>query len=127
MSDSAQPTPVRLTWEVVSSAGLEETWQGFANTDRFNRAAGLGFHFKELPRPDGTVDRTGTFRSWGMNLSFEDVPFQYRAPEWFRKVRRFQNGPAAELVTLLRLKQEPGGTLVRYSVEVTPAVRCSGR
>ena len=82
--------------------------------------ANLGFQFIEDPRPDGTIHRTGKARRLGMMLTWDDLPFQYQAPEWFRKVRRFHNGPAAEMVNLVRLRPERGGTAIRYSFEVYP-------
>lgn len=112
--------PVRRVWELKTKAGLEETWDILADTDRFNRVANLGFSFKEIPQSDGTTLRLGEMKRLGMRLRWKDLPFQYRTPEWFRKERVFESGPLAALVTTLRLRPDKDGTAIRYTVEGYP-------
>lgn len=112
--------PVRLTWEQKTPATMDEAWEVLADTDQFNRVAKLGFQFKELPQADGTTLRQGEMKRLGMRHRWKDLPFQYRAPEWFRKERQFETGPLALMVIQLRLKPDKEGTAFRYTVELFP-------
>ena len=113
--------PVRISWELHSSADLLTTWNVFSDTDRFNRVAELGFTFEEAPDESGEVARVGHMRKLGMALSWDELPFQYSVPTWFRTRRMFHGGPAAEFTASLRLKAAAqGGTDILYAVEVVP-------
>ncbi len=114
------PEPVRIQFDRTTPAPVEEVWAILADTDRFNRAVDFGFRFTEESRTDGRVARTGTFRLLGMKISWKELPFQYRKPQWFRSRRLFHNGPGAELLCTVRFRPSGEGTAVRYTVEVTP-------
>ena len=89
--------PIRLSWELRSSAPLEAVWEALSDTDRFNAAAGLGFQFEERPREGLLTARIGRASRLGglMTLEWEELPFQYKAPAFYRVVRRFSTGPAS--------------------------------
>jgi len=117
----SQKEPVRISWEFTTNASVEQTWSVFSDTDRFNRSVGLGFRFDESPTKDGTVRRVGRARFLGLNLSWDELPFQFRENQWYRTRRIFHSGPAAEYTVIMRLRpQEKGGTSIRYTVEVIP-------
>lgn len=111
------PTPVRIAWRLETPRDIEATWEAFADTDRFNLVAQLGLRFAEEARPDGTTQRTGFVRTLGMNISWDEEPFAYRRPHWFRSVRRFHGGPAESITTELSLQpREGGGTQIDYAI-----------
>ncbi len=112
--------PVRLHWDLHTLADQATTWRVLSNTDRFNRACGLGFQFREEPRPDGTVHRTGTARKFGLRLDWEELPFEVLAPDRFVSTRVFPSGPLARLQTTCRLEEVADGTRVAYTVELFP-------
>lgn len=112
--------PVRIQWELHTRADLDTTWLHLSDTDRFNRVAELGFTFTEAPDDSGEVVRVGHMNKLGLSLSWDELPFVYRAPHWFRTRRIFHNGPAAEFTASLRLKSTDTGTSILYSVEVVP-------
>lgn len=114
--------PINKVWELRSPANIEDTWAVFSDTDRFNRVAELGFRFEQLQLSDGSVRRTGKGVFFaGITAEWEELPWSWKAPEWYRSTRRFLGGPAEEMTVQLRLRPEPdGGTAVRYSVSVTP-------
>jgi hypothetical protein len=114
--------PVNKVWELRSPANIQDTWAVFSDTDRFNRVAELGFKFEQLQLSDGSVRRTGKGVFFaGITAEWEELPWSWKAPEWYRSTRRFLGGPAEEMTVQLRLRPEPDGTTaVRYSVSVTP-------
>lgn len=115
------PTPVRLSWELHTRADLLRTWSLFSDTDRFNRVAGLGFTFTEPPPGSTHIRRIGRMKRLGLELTWDELPFEYEAPNWFRTRRVFHGGPAASFTATLRLRPNAqGGTDVRYQVEVEP-------
>lgn len=123
MSTSLIPAvePVRLSWELFSPAPLAEVWEVLSDTDHFNEVAGTKFRYEDTPQADGTSRRVGrTLRFGFVPLVWDELPWQYRAPEWFKVVRRYQGGPASEVHVLLRLRAVEHGTAVRYTVEVYP-------
>lgn len=111
--------PVNLSWEMTLPVkSRAAAWRVFADTDRFNRAAGLGFSFEEAVGPDGRVHRVGAVRRMGLTLKWIDDPFQLVAPEWFRSVRRFLNGPLKRLTTTVHLRRVDAGVRLTYEVEL---------
>ncbi len=117
----ADQKPVRLHWELETPAGRQTTWELFSDTDRFNHAADLGYSYVDTPQPDGTLKRIGSITRLGITVTWDEQPFHYAKPDWFRSVRKFHGGPGEKLVTTCRFRDLPnGGTGVRYTVEVTP-------
>ena len=72
--------PVRLSWNLKTRASLQQTWEAFSDTDQFARVAGQGFDFTEEAQADGSVKRTGRMKRMGMSFTWDELPFQYRAP-----------------------------------------------
>lgn len=112
--------PVTLSWDLDTPAPVERAWALLTDTDQFNRIAGLGFRFEDTPQADGTVRRKGTARFLGTEMSWDEDPFHYRVPEWWRCTRHFRGTPASELVTSMRMHRHGSGTHVRYTIAVTP-------
>ncbi|MFZ5475231.1 MAG: protein kinase domain-containing protein [Myxococcota bacterium] len=108
--------PVRLKWELASPSGMRELWGILSDTDRFNRAAGFDYRFDEAPgaRP---VGRTS---SLGLELTWDEMPWEYEAPRWFRARRRFRGGPVEDVEVELTLSPGEPGTRVRYEVRLFP-------
>jgi len=113
-------TPVRLSWTLQSPASREDTWALVADTDRFNRAAGLAYSYAHITGPDGVRRTIGSLTRQGVRLRWEERPFRFQAPAWWRSERIFEGGPAARLVTTARLKPTGDTCELRYAVEVTP-------
>ena len=80
---------VRLAWTLHTRADLQSTWDLLSDTDRFNRVAGLGLRFEVQPTEDGGIRRMGWSQRIGMRLEWDEMPFQYEAPNWFITERRF--------------------------------------
>jgi hypothetical protein len=117
----AEVKPVGLSWELETPASRETTWELFSDTDRFNRAANLGYSYEDLPQSDGTLIRRGSITRLGITVTWDEKPFQFARLDWFRSIRDFHAGPGAKLVTTARFRDLPkGGTRIRYTVQVTP-------
>ncbi len=100
---------------------MAETWKVFSDTDRFNRAAGLGFEFDEVPLADGGVERVGLLRKFGLNIRWVETAFDFESPHWFENERNFLDGPALRLITTLLVEPHAdGGCRVSYTVQITP-------
>ena len=112
--------PVRLHWTFTIPTRVEEAWRACSDTDRFNRAAGLGFTFEEKAQPDGTVLRFGSIQKFGMRITWEELPFEFSAPHYFISRRRFLSGPIAFVETTCRLTDDDEGARLDYSVALTP-------
>ncbi len=113
-------SPVRASWELSTPASPAETWALFSDTERYNRAAGFDFRFEETPEPDGGTRRRGSARFLGMDVRWEELPFQYRTGQWYRWERRFLGSPGERLVGTLRLKPQGEGTAILYTLEAWP-------
>ena len=116
MADST----IRTRWDLKTRADLYTTWAAFSDTDQFARVNESGFSFKEEVQSDGAILRTGAMKQMGLKFTWDELPFQYRAPTWWKNTRVFHQGPAARVTTTLHLHAEDDGTAVRYTVDVTP-------
>lgn len=114
--------PIHLAWELtLNTRSMRAAWAVFADTDRFNRAAGLGFSFSEEMDDQGRIVRIGQVKRLGMLLQWVDEPFEFVRPEWFRSVRRFRNGPLAKLTTTVHLRRSTKGIHLTYEVDLESA------
>jgi len=110
-------SPIRVHWTYTVPTRIENTWRACSDTDRFNRAAGLGFEFEEEPQDDGTVLRYGSINKFGLKIRWEEMPFEFEAPNYFISRRRFLSGPISGVRTTCRLKETEKGTIIDYLVE----------
>ncbi len=88
------PAPAALVWALV------------ADTNRFDRAAGLvagNYRFRDLP--DGTRERVATAKQTGFNIEWIEPAYDWLEGRFVRGARTFVQGPA-----------KAGG----FSVELTP-------
>jgi len=100
---------VERTWEWHFNAPPEALWPLFADTARFNEAAGLWrYDVTDTPLPDGTVKRTGRVHLFGMTLTWEEGVPQWIAGRCFSHQRIFSSGPLRRLVTYIDIDPEAG-------------------
>ena len=113
------PPPVVLTWKLQTRADIIKTWRLLSDTDRFNRVAGVNLRFTETVE-DGQVKRVGYTDKLGMRLHWDEQPFVYEEPRYFKIERRFQDGPAEVMRVELRLSPCDSGTEISYEVQIVP-------
>ncbi|HWW74554.1 MAG TPA: DUF5939 domain-containing protein, partial [Pyrinomonadaceae bacterium] len=109
-------------WEFDLRASPQALWPFVADTNRFNRDAGV---------PDVTqmkadaATRKGARRlrlsKLGVRVEWDEEPFEWIRPFRFGVVRRYRSGPVAEMRVNARLDaREGGGTHLVYEVTARP-------
>jgi class 3 adenylate cyclase len=106
-------------WEWRLEADPEALWPLAADTDRFNRDAGVP-----------ALDDRGAGRNarrrlrlsrFGIAVEWEEEPFEWVRPHRFSVVRRYLRGPVAEMRVSAELRpRDEGGTLLVYDVSARP-------
>lgn len=99
----------------------EAVWAVLSRTDWLNRALGLPpviYQFE--PRPEGGATVRAQTRLAGFALRWEERPFEWIEPEFYRVRRLFEGGPYTQAVMGLELAAVNGGTSVILYSEVTP-------
>ncbi len=109
-------------WEWKLRADPEGLWPLVADTNRFDRDAGMP---AVEPRDNGPRLGNGRRRLglWqlGVPLEWEEYPFEWVRPSHFGIVRRYSRGPILELRAVADLTAQPGGgTRLVYQVWVQP-------
>jgi class 3 adenylate cyclase len=106
-------------WEWRLDASPEALWPLVADTDRFNRDAGVPA--LEDAGAERNARRRLRFRRLGITVEWEEEPFEWVRPHRFSVVRRYQRGPVAEMRVSVELRPgEEGGTLLVYDVRARP-------
>ncbi len=111
-------TGFHYCWEWRFRSSPERLWPLVADTNRFNRDAGV----PELEL--GEVRRGGRrllrLRKLGIPIEWEEEPFEWIEPHRFSVVRRYSKGPVAEMRVAVELIGESAGTFLRYEVWANP-------
>ena len=109
-------------WEWQLRADPEALWPLVADTNRFDRDAGM-----QAVEPRGDGPRLGNGRRrlalWqlGVPLEWEEYPFEWIRPSHFGIVRRYTRGPIVKMRAVVDLAAQPGGgTRLVYEVWVQP-------
>lgn len=114
--------PIRFDFRFETRASVARTFKVLSDTDAFNRLAKTGMTFTTEIGADGVAHAIGTVGKLGMTIRWEELPFGFRSPSWFRVRRVFQSGPIKQLVARARVAPTPSGnTEIGYQLEVIPA------
>jgi class 3 adenylate cyclase len=111
---------VERIWKWHFDASPEALWPLLADTGRLNEAVGLSpYTLNETPRPDGTVERVGTSRRFGMTLTWEEG-----VPEWvwnrrYRHTRRFDSRIVRAVTADIQFRPVDAGTDVEFHVAIS--------
>jgi len=111
---------VERIWKWRFAASPEALWPLLADTSRLNEASGLSrYTLTETPLPDGTIERVGAARRFGMTVTWDEG-----VPEWvwgrfYRHTRRFRNGPIRAATAEIEFHPESdSGTAVSFRVAI---------
>ncbi|HYO63872.1 MAG TPA: DUF5939 domain-containing protein [Pyrinomonadaceae bacterium] len=118
-------------WEFDLDSDPQALWPFVADTNRFNRDAGLpaldagGVTFDDATSNEGDDDKAARrrlrFSKFGVNVTWDEEPFEWEQPRRFGVVRRYLSGPLAEMRVRAELHpREPGGTRLVYEVSARP-------
>ena len=124
---------VEREWEWHFAASPEALWPLVADTARIGEVNGFPrYTVTDTPRPDGSVERIGSARRFGLTLTWEEGMPEWVAGRSYRHERWFRSRLFRRLASRILLDPEPGGTRLRYrsTFEVcwplALALRCGG-
>jgi class 3 adenylate cyclase len=107
----------RWEWKLRSSPAA--LWPVVADTNRFNRDAGVGA--LEERGVGANARRRLRLSVLGIGVEWEEEPFEWVEPHRFSVVRRYLGGPLATMRVAVELEPgERGGTHLHYDVWATP-------
>ncbi|MHB8521052.1 MAG: DUF5939 domain-containing protein [Limisphaerales bacterium] len=99
-----------------------EVWPILSKTDWINRALGLPpVSYDIQPLPEGGSSVTAKARLFGMELRWQELPFEWLENEFYRVRRVFEAGPLAEADLGVEFRpQGERGTRLRVCSALTP-------
>jgi class 3 adenylate cyclase len=108
-------------WEWRLRSSPEQMWTFVADTNRFNRETGL----PSIRRADDAVRENARqnlrFSRLGLEVEWEEEPFEWVRPYRFGVHRRYSAGPVASTRVLVELESLPsGGTRLLYHTWIRP-------
>ncbi|MGH9967554.1 MAG: DUF5939 domain-containing protein [Pyrinomonadaceae bacterium] len=110
-------------WEYELKASPEKLWPFVADTNRFNRDAGVPSieHDTGKKQRLRNARRRLRFSFLGLPVEWEEQPFEWIKPSRFGVSRKYSKGPIAELKVLAELSRLPGGsTRLIYQIWARP-------
>lgn len=118
---NSAPGPVKYTFEWKLKAGPEELWAYVSNTDRLNRAIGLGPVEQSFKTVEGEVQRLGKSPSWPFTLAWREHPYEWVHGKRLGVLREMEQGPLRWFRSSVDLDGLPGGgTHLVHSIELEP-------
>ena len=112
------PKEFHYRWEYDLRSSPEELWPLIADTNRFNRDAGVPA--VEVQGATGDARRLRLFK-FGISVEWEEQPFEWIRPYRFGVVRRYTKGPVREMRVQAELMAKlEGGTKLVYEVWAQP-------
>ncbi len=110
------------TWEWAFDQSAELLWPLYADTSRFNEAAGFPrYQVEDLPQPDGSVRYFAQGKLGPYAVAWEEIPANWQEGRWFTHDRRFTKGPFRQMNVRLQAEARGAGCVFRYTLEVEPA------
>lgn len=109
----------RVEEQVVNHARWPraEVWARLTDTDRLNRASGLAPIAVAKHEGHGASRFRVETAIGPLSLEYEELPFEWRAPEWFGVRRRILSGPVRELEIHFALTPERQGDVDGTRIE----------
>ena len=99
----------------------EAVWPAINNTDWMNRSLGLpAVQYQFTANAEGGSTIHARARAAGLGVVWQEFPFEWLEPEFYRVRRVFENGPLREAIAGLELLRQQGGTRVKVTSEVVP-------
>ena len=116
------PAAFERNWHWHFNKPIPALWAVFADTARFNEAAGFPAHqIREIPQADGSVRYFGSARVDTYLLEWEEIPVNWIEHRWFRHERRFSKGPFSSVIATVEFEPSVDGCICHYHLKVQPA------
>ena len=109
-------------WTLDLNAAPEDLWPFVADTNRFNRDAGVPqVESGRLDKRLRNARRRVRLSIYGLPVEWEEQPFEWVRPIRFGVERVYSKGPMARMRVLAQLTPRPqGGTTITYDIWATP-------
>ncbi|HYF51196.1 MAG TPA: adenylate/guanylate cyclase domain-containing protein [Planctomycetota bacterium] len=113
----------RLSRSVDLSHSPAELWPILSATDRLNREWGLpSVEYTPTPNERGGADLQAQAKMLGLNMKWDEEPYEWIEPVLWRVKRHYKSGPFREGVFSLQLEARPtGGSRATWAVDFVPA------
>ncbi len=109
----------RFEWELKSSP--LKLWDYVSNTERLNRAIGMGPVEESFKSVEGDLERYGKNKSAGLNIKWLEHPYEWVHGKRLGVLREMVQGPLFWLRSAVDLEPKPGGgTHLVHTIEVEP-------
>ncbi len=107
-----------LSWDLASKAS--DLWPLVSNTERLNRAAGLpSVQYRTQKDADGALRKFGSFRLAGLEIEWEEHPFEWIEGSRMGVLREFTRGPFEWFKSVVELNpRAEGGTTLTHTVQI---------
>ncbi len=107
----------RQSWTFASPP--ERLWPYVANTDRLNRAVGLAPVNQLTASPTADFARTARLKSFGLEIEWQEYPFEWVRDREHRVHRAYRTGPLQSLWNHVVLaRRADGGTDMTHTISV---------
>ena len=122
ISESMAFRELHYRWVFNLKSTPESLWPFVADTNRFNRDTGVPqIDVDTGKKPLRNARRKVRLSIYGMNLEWEEQPFEWVRPVRFGIERVYSKGPMARMRARAELTPvDNGGTRVTYEVHATP-------
>jgi eukaryotic-like serine/threonine-protein kinase len=118
--DPSRLFAVDFEWELEASP--EMLWPYVSNTERLNCAVGVpSVEYQTVRDAEKGLRKLGNFRLAGLNIAWEEHPFEWIEGQRSGVLREFTQGPFHWFLSVIELQRRPkGGTLLKHSVRIEP-------
>lgn len=114
-------TTIRLESQHDLAFPRAAVWPALSQTDWINRAIGLPpVEYDIQPRGEGGSAVTARAKLLGWEMRWQERPFEWLMPEFYRVHRTFANGPFLEARMGIDLHEQSGGTRAVVYSEIVP-------
>src|SRR5947209_3496447 len=119
MDSKKQPVKTEALFEFPFPR--EQVWAVLSKTDWLNRAAGLPpVNYTIELLPEGGTRVWASAKMFGLAFRWEERPFEWHEPEFYRVERFFPKGPIERIVGGMEFAGNGGNTRLRIFSEVSP-------
>lgn len=122
MDGGQKPVKTEAFFDIPFSP--EEVWSVLSNTDWLNQSTGMPpVAYEVAPLAEGGTRVIAKMRMFGLPLQYEEKPFEWQEPDFYRVERLFPKGPLKQITVGMEFqseRREEGKTRLRFFSEFYP-------